>query len=278
MVVRAPGGMWKHVPQSRPWDRARRIVVTPHPVVFAGWVGDKQVKVMSENVGNSRAVATGAAAGVLVRRIRAIVAFTIAYNILEAAISLAAGSAAGSGALIGFGLDSTIEVASAVAVAWQFSRRDPQKYEAVTLKIIAVAFFALALWVGAHSVHALVTRQAPESSVVGIVITAVSVVVMPTVSYLERQAGTALGSASAVADSRQTLMCAYLSIAVLVGLVLHSLFGWWWADPVAAMILAVVAVREGKEAWEGDGCALSTGRALAQPEKAGGCCGEGCGG
>lgn len=217
-------------------------------------------------------------AAVLIKRIRFIVAFTIAYNFIEAIVSLWAGKDASSSALIGFGLDSTIEVTSALAVAWQFSRPDPQRYEKVTLKIIAVAFFALAAYVTVDSLLTLLHREPPSSSAMGIIIAVLSVVIMPTVSFLERRAGIELGSASAIADSKQTLVCAWLSVALLIGLVLNAAVGWWWADPVAALVIAVLAFREGKEAWEGDSCALATGRALdPQANQEDDCCSsQGC--
>jgi hypothetical protein len=217
-------------------------------------------------------------AAVLIKLIRFIVAFTIAYNFIEAIVSLWAGKDASSSALIGFGLDSTIEVTSALAVAWQFSRPDPQRYEKVTLKIIAVAFFALAAYVTVDSLLTLLHREPPSSSAMGIIIAVLSVVIMPTVSFLERRAGIELGSASAIADSKQTLVCAWLSVALLIGLVLNAAVGWWWADPVAALVIAVLAFREGKEAWEGDSCALATGRALdPQANQEDDCCSsQGC--
>ena len=199
---------------------------------------------------------------VLRRRVRWIVAVTIGYNLVEAVIALAAGSIASSTALIGFGLDSTIEVLSAAAVAWQFTRRDPERWEKGTLRVIAVAFFALAVYVTISSVAALVLRTEAEHSPVGIALTAVSVAVMPLLSLAERRAGRELGSATAVADSKQTLICAYLSAAVLVGLVLNSLLGWWWVDAVAGLVIAAFAVREGVEAWQGDACATSVGMLL----------------
>ncbi|CAL4861212.1 hypothetical protein MMM2322_02897 [Microbacterium sp. MM2322] len=199
---------------------------------------------------------------VLRRRIRWIVAATIAYNLIEAVVALTAGTIASSAALIGFGLDSTIEVLSAAAVAWQFTRRDPERWERGTLRVIAVAFFALAAYVTVTSAAALVLRTEPEASPVGIVLTAVSVVVMPFLSLAERRAGRELGSATAVADSKQTLICTYLSAAVLVGLVLNTAFGWWWADAVAGVVIAVFAVREGVDAWRGDACATSVGMLL----------------
>ncbi|RFA10842.1 cobalt transporter [Subtercola boreus] len=198
----------------------------------------------------------------LQRRIRLIVAITIGYNLVEAVVALAAGTVASSGALIGFGLDSTIEVLSAAAVAWQFTRRDPERWEKGTLRVIAVAFFALAAYVAVSSVLGLLGGSAAEHSPVGIALTAISVVVMPFLSFAERRTGRELGSATAVADSRQTLICTYLSAAVLLGLLLNSLFGWWWADPVAGLVIVVFALREGVEAWRGDACATSVGMLL----------------
>lgn len=199
---------------------------------------------------------------ILQRRIRWIVTATIAYNVIEAVVAITAGTVASSAALIGFGLDSTIEVLSAAAVAWQFTRRAPERWEKGTLRVIAVAFFALAVYVTASSVIALAGRGDVEHSPVGIVITAISVVIMPFLSLAERRAGRELGSATAVADSKQTLICTYLSAAVLTGLVLNSLFGWWWADAVAGLVIAAFAIREGIEAWRGDACGTSVGMLL----------------
>jgi divalent metal cation (Fe/Co/Zn/Cd) transporter len=203
---------------------------------------------------------------VLQRRVRLIVGATIAYNVVEAIVAITAGSIASSAALIGFGLDSVIEVLSAAAVAWQFTRRDPERWEKGTLRVIAVAFFALAAYVAVSSVVALALRDDVQHSTLGIVITALSVVIMPFLSLAERRAGRELGSASAVADSKQTLICTYLSAAVLIGLVLNSAFGWWWADAIAGLVIAVFAVREGIEAWRGDACATSVGMLLEGSE------------
>lgn len=199
---------------------------------------------------------------VLQRRIRWIVTAAIAYNLVEAVTAITAGTVASSAALIGFGLDSTIEVLSAAAVAWQFTRRDPERWEKGTLRVIAVAFFALAAYVTVTSVLALIGQVDVEHSTLGIVITALSVVIMPFLSLAERRAGRELGSATAVADSKQTLICTYLSAAVLVGLVVNSLFGWWWADAIAGLVIAAFAIREGIEAWRGDACATSVGMLL----------------
>jgi len=191
---------------------------------------------------------------VLRRRIRWIVAATIAYNVIEAVIAISAGTVASSAALIGFGLDSIVEVLSAAAVAWQFAAPDPEKREKTALRVIAWSFFALAAYVTVDAGLSLFGLREPEHSPVGIVLAAVSLAVMPFLSLAERRAGRELGSATAVADSKQTLICSYLSAALLVGLVLNSLLGWAWADAVAALVIVVFAVREGMEAWRGDAC------------------------
>ncbi|MBM7774878.1 divalent metal cation (Fe/Co/Zn/Cd) transporter [Actinokineospora baliensis] len=181
-------------------------------------------------------------------------AATIAYNVVEAVVALSAGAVASSTALLGFGLDSIIEVASAAAVAWQFSGADPRARERTALKVIAVSFFALAAYVTVESGRALFGGDTADHSTVGIVLAAVSLVVMPFLSTAQRRAGRALGSASAVADSKQTLLCTYLSGVLLVGLLLNSLFGWYWADPVVGLVIAAVAVKEGRDAWRGRHC------------------------
>jgi divalent metal cation (Fe/Co/Zn/Cd) transporter len=191
---------------------------------------------------------------VLSRRIRFLVAATISYNVIEAIVAITAGTRASSSALIGFGLDSVIEVTSALAVAWQFAGRDPEAREKVALKVIAVSFFALAAFVTFDAVRSLLGVGEAEHSTVGLVLAAVSLAVMPFLSYAQRRAGRELGSASAVADSKQTLLCTYLSGVLLVGLALNSLFGWSWADPIAALVIAGVALKEGREAWRGDNC------------------------
>ena len=190
----------------------------------------------------------------LQRRIRIIVAITITYNVIEAIVAIAAGTVASSTALIGFGLDSIVEVLSAAAIAWQFATPDPEKRERVALRVIAVSFFGLAAYVSVDAVLALTGIREPDHSPVGIVLAAVSLAIMPFLSLVERRTGTELGSASAVAYSKQTLICSYLSAAVLVGLVLNLALGWAWADPVAGLVIVVFAVREGIEAWRGDAC------------------------
>jgi divalent metal cation (Fe/Co/Zn/Cd) transporter len=197
---------------------------------------------------------TPARRAILARRIRWFVAATISYNVIEAIIALTAGAEASSTALIGFGLDSVIEVSSAAAVAWQFAGRDPEAREKAALRVIAFAFFGLAAFVTVDAVRSLLGTGRAEQSTVGLVLAAVSLAVMPLLSYGQRRTGRELGSRSAVADSKQTLLCTYLSAVLLVGLGLNSLFGWSWADPVAGLVIAAVAIREGREAWRGDTC------------------------
>lgn len=191
---------------------------------------------------------------VLRRRVRLIVALTIAYNVVEAAIALTAGRLASSTALVAFGLDSVVEVLSAAAVAWQFAVPDHERRERRAMRLIAISFFGLAAFVGYDAVRSLVLGEVAEHSLPGVVLAAVSLLVMPVLSWAERRAGRELGSGSAVADSKQTLLCTYLSAVLLVGLALNGLFGWWWADPVAALVIAAVAVQEGRDAWRGDAC------------------------
>ncbi|MDG9727123.1 MULTISPECIES: cation transporter [unclassified Streptomyces] len=222
---------------------------------------------------------------VLAKRIRLLVTATIIYNVIEAVVAITAGTMASSTALVGFGLDSVIEVSSAAAVAWQFSARDHDLREArekVTLRIIAVSFFALAAYVSFDAVRALAGTGEAERSIPGIVIAALSLAIMPFLSHAQRKAGRELGSASAVADSKQTLLCTYLSAVLLVGLVLNATLGWSWADPIAALVIAAIAVREGIEAWQGKGCcapnaaAVSAGAGKAEADACGSC-GPGCG-
>ncbi|MGW3335393.1 cation transporter [Streptomyces rubiginosohelvolus] len=197
----------------------------------------------------------------LARRIRLLVAATITYNVIEAVVALTAGTLASSSALIGFGLDSVIEVSSAAAVAWQFSAREHAVREArerTALRIIAVSFLALAAYVAVDAVRALTGTGEAETSPLGIVIAALSLAIMPFLSAAQRRAGREIGSASAVADSKQTLLCTYLSAVLLVGLILNAAFGWSWADPVAALAIAGIAVKEGREAWRGKGCCAPT--------------------
>ena len=178
---------------------------------------------------------------------------TIAWNVVEAVVAIAAGTAASSIALVGFGLDSTVEVMSAVVIVWQF-RGLAEDRERRALKLIAVSFFALAAYVGMQAIVDLLRRSEPQSSAVGIGLAIASLIVMPILARAKRLNGNAMGSATVVADSNQTKLCAYLSAILLAGLILNATAGWWWADPVAAMGIAALAVNEGRRAWRGETC------------------------
>lgn len=199
----------------------------------------------------------------LSRRIRWLVATTITYNVLEAAVAIVAGTVADSTALIGFGLDSVIEVSSAAAVAWQFAGHDPEARERIALRLIAFSFFGLAVYVTVESIRSLVGQVEARPSTPGIILAAVSLAVMPVLSYAQRRAGRELGSLSAVADSKQTLLCTYLSAVLLVGLLLNSAFDWAWADPIAGLVIAGIAVKEGINAWRGDACCAAPATSAA---------------
>ncbi|WP_427174945.1 cation transporter [Arthrobacter sp. 92] len=194
---------------------------------------------------------------VLNRRIRWFVTATISYNVIEAVVAVVAGTAASSVALIGFGLDSVVEVLSAAAVAWQFAGRDPGPREKTAMRVISFSFFALAAYLVLTSGLKLFGVNEPVDSPAGLVLTALSLVIMPLLSWGQRRAGREVGSRSAVADSKQTLLCAYLSGTVFLGLLANMLYGWTWADPVAALVIAGVAVREGLEAARGQTCSCA---------------------
>jgi divalent metal cation (Fe/Co/Zn/Cd) transporter len=205
---------------------------------------------------------------------------TAGYNALEGIVAIAAGAAASSTALLGFGLDSFIEVSSALVVIWQFRSRVPEARERLALRLIALSFFALAAWIGVDALRSLLGDDAAQTSPAGIAIAAVSVVVMPLLVWAKRRTGRELGSATVVADSMQTMLCTYLSAIVLVGLLLNATLGWSWADPAAALIIAAVAVREGVQAWRGEACDDCAPLPAADaadgggPGCADGCCGD----
>ena len=215
---------------------------------------------------------------VLRRRVRLIVAATITYNVIEGVVAITAGTIASSAALVGFGLDSVVEVVSAGAIAWQFAGSDHQARERRALRVVALSFFALAAYVAVDSIRALTGSVPADHSSIGIGLAAVSLVLMPFLSWAERRTGRELGSLSVVANSKQTLLCTYLSAVLLVGLVLNSTLGWSWADPIAALVIAAVAAREGLEAWRGDRCCVPATQLLADDEaSADGCgCADAC--
>ena len=191
------------------------------------------------------------------RRAQLLAGASVGYNVIEAIIAITAGLAAGSVALVGFGLDSTVEVSSGLIILWQFRHAMPESRERMALRLMAVSFFALAAYVAFESVRALVGGHDPDSSMVGIGLAVASLIIMPFLSWAQRRTGRALGSNAVVADSTQTLLCTYLSGVLLVGLVLNATLGWSWADPLAGMVIAAVAVKEGREAWRGEDCCTS---------------------
>jgi divalent metal cation (Fe/Co/Zn/Cd) transporter len=200
---------------------------------------------------------------------------TAGYNLVEGIIALAAGSAASSTALIGFGLDSFVEVSSAAVLIWQFRSRVPEDRERIALRLIAVSFFALAAWVSIDALRSLIAGGDADASPVGIGLAIASLIVMPLLVRAKRRTGRELGSATVMADSTQTMLCTYLSAVLLVGLVLNALWGWSWADPVAALVIAGVAIREGIAAWRGDHC-VDCGPVAGGDTPAACGCGPGC--
>ena len=212
------------------------------------------------------------------RRAKLLAGASVTYNVIEAVVAITAGVVAGSIALVGFGLDSIVEVSSGLIIIWQFSHRLPETRERQALRLMAFAFFALAAYVTIESVRALFGSADPSPSPVGIALAAASLVIMPFLSWAQRRTGKALGSNAVVADSTQTLLCTYLSAVLLVGLVLNATLGWSWADPIAGLIIAAVAAKEGLEAWRGKGCCapgVSTNEACGCTDAAEDCT-DGC--
>ena len=188
------------------------------------------------------------------RRAQLLAGVSVIYNLVEAVVAVTAGAVAGSIALIGFGLDSLVEMSSGLVILWQFRHPVPESRERMALRLIGLSFFALAIYISVESVRNLIGGGEPAPAPVGIALAAVSLLVMPLLSWTQRRTGRALNSGSVIADSKQTLLCTYLSAVLLVGLLLNALVGWSWADPVAGLVIAAVAVREGVEALRGDAC------------------------
>jgi divalent metal cation (Fe/Co/Zn/Cd) transporter len=193
------------------------------------------------------------------RRGRRLEYFTVAWNSLEALASIIAGILAGSVALVGFGLDSVIETVSGAALIWRLHHSNDVAHrreasEKTSLRIVGVCFILLAIYVLVDSAHALITREAPEHSIFGIIVTIVSVIVMPLLARAKRKVAIAISSNALHADSRQTDLCAYLSAIVLVGLSLNAFLGWWWADPVAGLLMVPIIASEGRDALRGKDC------------------------
>ena len=198
----------------------------------------------------------------LVTRGRYLEYFTIGYNSLEGLIAVGAGMVAGSIALVGFGFDSLIEVTSGLALLWRLhldvDEERRERVEAISLRIVGVCFILLAVYVSYDSVKSLIRREAPEESIVGIVLAAVSLIVMPLLVRAKRKVARGINSGALMADSKQTELCTYLSAILLGGLLLNAFFGWWWADPLAALIMVPIIAKEGIEALRGETCCDDT--------------------
>jgi divalent metal cation (Fe/Co/Zn/Cd) transporter len=193
-----------------------------------------------------------------VRRGRHLEYLTIGYNCLEGLVALVAGIFAGSIALVGFGIDSCIEVASGAALLWRLhadgDERRRERAETTSLRIVGACFVALAVYVACDAAAALVLHEAPERSIPGIILAAVSVVAMPLLARAKRRVARVLSSGAMRADAKQTELCTYLSAILLGGLILNALLGWWWADPVAALAMVPIIAKEGIEALRGKTC------------------------
>ena len=194
--------------------------------------------------------------GRLERQARLLAWGGIAWHFVEFAIAITAGIAASSIALIGFGIDSLIESLAGFVVLWLFTGRrlGSSSAERRAQQLIATSFFVLAAYVGIEALRALVAGTEPETSWVGIGLAAFTAPTMPLLALVKRRVGRKLGSAATVKEASQTFLCAYLSVALLIGLLANALLGWWWADPAAAFVIAGVAAREGLSSWRGEGC------------------------
>jgi divalent metal cation (Fe/Co/Zn/Cd) transporter len=194
----------------------------------------------------------------LVQRGRRLEYFTVAYNSLEGLIALLAGLVAGSIALVGFGFDSIIEVTSGLTLIWRLRadvhEEQRERVEKVAIRIVGILFIALALYVSYDSIRSLIKNEPPDESVPGIIVAAASLIVMPLLVRAKRKIARGISSRAMAADARQTEVCTYLSAILLGGLLLNALFGWWWADPLAALIMVPIIAREGVEALRGETC------------------------
>ncbi|MCA1629323.1 MAG: cation transporter [Acidobacteria bacterium] len=190
------------------------------------------------------------------RRGRVLEWLTLGWNSIEGIVSVGAGVVSGSAALIGFGVDSFIESFSGVALLWRLSSSEEsaERRERAALRLVGVSFLLLAAYVGYDAGKSLLMRQPPEASYVGIAISLLSLVVMPLLARAKRRVAAKINSRALHADSRQTDICAYLSAILLVGLGLNAVFGWWWADPLAALVMVPIIIKEGVEALRGEAC------------------------
>ena len=205
------------------------------------------------------AIATGPQSGErsrLVRRARTLARIGLGWHGVEAGVAIGAGTAAGSVALVGFGADSLIEAAAGIVVLWLMagSRSSSSRAERIAQQLIAASFVMLAAYIGIQATRDLVLGHHPDASWVGIGLSVVTLATMPPLAAAKRRIGHRLNSAATMSESRQTMLCAYLSAGLLVGLLANALAGWWWADPAVALGIGAVALREARDAWRGEAC------------------------
>jgi divalent metal cation (Fe/Co/Zn/Cd) transporter len=191
-----------------------------------------------------------------VRRARLLAWVGLGWHAIEAAVAIGAGVVASSIALVGFGADSLVEALAGIVVIWRFASARSMSEDAETRaqRLIGVSFFAIGVYVGIEAIRTLVTRDHPEVSAVGLVLSAITLLTMPPLAKAKQRVAEKLASSATASEGRQNMLCAYLSAALLVGLGGNALFGWWWLDPLTALVIAGVALKEGREAWRGDGC------------------------
>lgn len=201
-----------------------------------------------------------------VRRARLLAWLGVGWHGVEATVAVGAGIAAGSIALVGFGADSVVEALAGFIVIWRFAaaRAASEEAERRAQQLIAASFFLIAAYVGVEAVRNLLGQEIPVASWVGIGLAAVTTVTMPLLANAKARVGNHLGSSATKIEGRQNMLCAYLSIALLVGLGANTILGWWWADPLTALAIAGVAVKEGRESWRGDACCDDDAIWLAQ--------------
>ncbi|MGA8803079.1 MAG: cation transporter [Solirubrobacterales bacterium] len=192
----------------------------------------------------------------LIRRAKSLARLGLGWHAIEAAVAIAAGLAAGSVALIGFGADSVVESVAGIVLLWRFGegRHSSEAAERRAYRLIAISFWVIAAYVGVEAVRQLIAGDHPEASWIGIALAAIALATMPPLAMAKSKVAQQLGSAATRAEGRQNMLCAYLSAGLLVGLGANALAGWWWADPITALLIAGVAVREGREAWRGETC------------------------
>ena len=208
------------------------------------------------------------------RRAKLLAWWGVGWHGIEAAVAIGAGVVAGSIALVGFGADSLIESVAGFALLWRFAaaRAASEDAERKAQKMIAASFYVIAAYVGVEAIRSLIGGDHPEVSYVGIALSAVTLLTMPPLAIAKARVGERLGSSATKSEGRQNMLCAYLSAALLVGLGANAIAGWWWADPAVALVIAAVAVREGREAWRGESCCTAPVR-LGDDPCTDNCCG-----